>query len=83
VNPIANLGLFIAASMPADGVVADIPLWTTTTRITLTIEIVWIVSSLALLFWLTKPTKSTRSRPETPLRKRTSRGEDDVPPMAA
>jgi hypothetical protein len=69
--------------MPADGVVADIPLWTPITRVTLAIEIAWIVASLALLLWLTRPAKSNRSRPEAPLRQRTRRGEDDVPPMAA
>ena len=82
-NPIASVGLLISAGMPADGVVADIPLWTPATRITLAIEIAWIAASLALLFWLTKPAKSNRSQPERPLRKRTARGEDDVPPMAA
>src|SRR2546422_593944 len=51
VNPIANVGLLISAGMPADGVVADIPLWTPATRITLAIEIAWIAASLALLLW--------------------------------
>jgi hypothetical protein len=83
VNPIVNLGLLASTGLPADAVVADIPLWTATTRVALAFEILWIVSALGLLLWLTKPAKTNRSRPETPLGKRGKFRDDGVPPMAA
>jgi len=83
-NPVMNFSLLAAGSVPADGIVGDLPLWTMTTRFTLGIEILWIVGALALLFWLTKPPRADVSSPRVPTRARTrARDDDGTPPLAA
>ena len=83
-TPMMSFSLLAAGSVPADGIVGDVPLWTMTTRFALGIEILWIVAALAFLFWLTKPPSGKVSRPKQPTRKRAdTRDDNGVPPLAA
>ena len=83
ISPITGYTVMSAGGIVAEGVLPDVPLWTTATRFTLGFEFLWIAAGLAMLFWLTRPRRLGRSQPEPTRRATVKRPDDGTPPLAA
>jgi hypothetical protein len=83
ISPIASFALLSTGGAAADGVVADVPLWTTATRFALGFEFLWIAGGLALLLWLTRPQRFEQAQPKPTRRATGTRPDDGTPPLAA